>query len=207
MKKTVMFERKTTITYPDDRQLTTHDLVFFVVDTEIKKAYYARHDKDCVKFDFKFEKVNKELPNYRYEFVKIIKTFDKEIFWKEQKKSVNEYLNEQLSKICKTDNAMIKGFFSRKWDFQETMNLPKVIKTLNNFKELNKSPYSDSFYNSKDIDWNYKPEGSLRLSDHWNFWSQGKTHCEVEGTDGELIENCWMLCQFKNGKYHIIERF
>ncbi len=35
MKKTVMFERKTTITYPDDRQLTTHDLVFFVVDTEI----------------------------------------------------------------------------------------------------------------------------------------------------------------------------
>lgn len=68
-------------------------------------------------------------------------------------------------------------------------------------KEWSQSPYSNSFYNSKNIDWGYKPEGSLRVSDHWNFGDNGE-HCPT----AEPV-NGWAVCQFRNGKYHLIKNF
>lgn len=68
-------------------------------------------------------------------------------------------------------------------------------------KEWSQSPYSYSFYSSKNIDWGYKPEGSLRVSDHWNFGEDGE-HCPTaEPVDG------WAVCKFENGKYHLIKKF
>ncbi len=71
----------------------------------------------------------------------------------------------------------------------------------NETDEWSRSPYSMSFYDSKDIDWGYKPEGSIRVSDHWNFGEEGE-HCPTaEPVDG------WAVCRFKNGMYHLIQKF
>ena len=67
--------------------------------------------------------------------------------------------------------------------------------------EWSKSPYSMSFYSSKDISWGYKPEGSLRVSNHWNFGYEGE-HCPTD----EPVEG-WAVCRFENGKYHLIKQF
>ena len=84
-------------------------------------------------------------------------------------------------------------------------------KYLNFFYELvrgwddfSQSPYSLSLYDTRDIDWGYKPEGSLRFSDHWNFESRGKIHCKME--DETKNEN-YMLCKYENGVYKIIKDF
>ncbi|MEG1482255.1 hypothetical protein [Clostridium sp.] len=74
------------------------------------------------------------------------------------------------------------------------------------FESINKSPYSESYYNTDEIDWNYKPEGSLRISDHWNFMSHGEKHCMLDYTE-EKIDNNWILAKYIQGKYHVIKEF
>ena len=71
----------------------------------------------------------------------------------------------------------------------------------NKTDEWSKSPYSLSFYSSKNIGWGYKPEGSLRVSDHWNFGVDGE-HCPT----AEPVEG-WAVCRFENGVYHLIKKF
>lgn len=71
---------------------------------------------------------------------------------------------------------------------------------------INKSPYSTSFYNTKNVGWDRKPEGSLRASDHWNFESYGKIHCRLNTTD-EYIEGTWILARYENGVYVEIKRY
>ncbi|EPZ54467.1 hypothetical protein H477_3606 [[Clostridium] sordellii ATCC 9714] len=41
----------------------------------------------------------------------------------------------------------------------------EVEKELKKFKQIHKSPYSQTYYDTKDISWEHKPEGSLRISD------------------------------------------
>lgn len=62
-------------------------------------------------------------------------------------------------------------------DFKE---LEVILK--DKFKVVKKSPYSLSIYNSVDIDWKYKPEGSYRVSNHWNF----KGHCKTSNSVSNL---------------------
>ena len=67
------------------------------------------------------------------------------------------------------------------------------------------SPYSQSYYSSKNISWGHKPDGSLRVSDHWNFEDEyGHRHCET--TDGEFKYG-WEVGRYTNGKYEILEVF
>ena len=82
-------------------------------------------------------------------------------------------------------------------------NRDKLQKIIKKYNFCQKSPYSDSFYTEGEITWNSKPEGSLRLSDHWNFESEGQTHCKLDSTS-EYLQN-WLVCEYHNGKYHIIE--
>ena len=64
-----------------------------------------------------------------------------------------------------------------------------------------KSPYSRSYYDSQNIGWGYKPEGSIRVSDHWNF-GEDCEHCPTaEPVDG------WAVCRYENGIYHLIQKF
>jgi hypothetical protein len=70
--------------------------------------------------------------------------------------------------------------------------------------KLIKSPYGASYY-SGDVGWNYKEDGSYRISDHWNFFVKGKYHCV---TSTECPDDThWTLCRYdsKSGKYHVIK--
>lgn len=90
-------------------------------------------------------------------------------------------------------------------------NLPKdfpneFISELLSWENVNKSPYSHSYYDAK-VDWGFKPHNSLRISDHWNFWSRGKLHCQTV----EQCKNnsCWTLARYDEniGKYIVIKAF
>lgn len=82
----------------------------------------------------------------------------------------------------------------------------EVVDELLSWKKISKSPYSLSFYNDFGIAWDSKPEGSLRLSDHWNFESRGKVHCKLNTTD-EYISKTWILARYENGIYVEIKRY
>ena len=82
----------------------------------------------------------------------------------------------------------------------------EVLEEINKFEYINKSPYSSTYYNVPEITWDYKPEGSLRISDHWNFVSRGTKHCLLAHTE-KAIQNNWILAKYIDGKYQILKEF
>ena len=84
-----------------------------------------------------------------------------------------------------------------------TPNSYQTLTTLirDRFDTINPSPYSASFYNTDDVDWGYKPEGSLRVSDHWNFHAGDTWHAQT--IDGEA-KNILAVGEYHNGYYTLI---
>ncbi|MDR5587075.1 hypothetical protein [Clostridium aquiflavi] len=82
----------------------------------------------------------------------------------------------------------------------------EVLDEISKFEYINKSPYSLSYYNVPGVSWDYKPEGSLRISDHWNFVSHGNKHCLLADIEEE-IQNNWILAKYIDGQYHILKEF
>ena len=82
-------------------------------------------------------------------------------------------------------------------------------KYLFNWDNICPSPYNriggGSWYNNNQITWDSKPEGALRLSDHWNFFSLsgGGIHCPT--LDTELTG--WALCKMSNGFWETVIKF
>ena len=91
--------------------------------------------------------------------------------------------------------------FTGQYEMNASMYEAMKYVTAHYTDEWSKSPYSLSYYSSKNIGWGYKPEGSLRVSDHWNFGEDGE-HCPTS----EPVEG-WAVCQFNNGKYDLIKKF
>lgn len=116
----------------------------------------------------------------------------------ETKRGIRETLG--LKRFEKKHSSLIDVFNY----FSNIKNGIEIFKEIAKFENVNKSPYSMSFYN-EEVDWNYKPQGSLRISDHWNFYSEGEKHCELEETS-EYTQK-WLMCEFRNGKYHILKEF
>ena len=56
-----------------------------------------------------------------------------------------------------------------------------IIEMMKDWSIIYKSPYSKSFYSSEDISWSSKPDGSFRVSDHWNFTTNrsDRVHCKT----------------------------
>ena len=101
--------------------------------------------------------------------------------------------NEENKKSIEIANKPILNF----------INLLDFVEEKENFI-WSKSPYSNSYYyHDKDtvIEWSVKPEGSLRIADHWN-WEQG-VHCPVKNA-GEKTINELQLAIFKNNYYEFI---
>ena len=48
--------------------------------------------------------------------------------------------------------------------------------------DLKKSPFSRSFYSSRDKRWDFAPDGCERVSDHWNFRSPRRRRAPDGGT-------------------------
>lgn len=83
--------------------------------------------------------------------------------------------------------------------------IPEEIKEeMKKWDIITKSPYGESFYSSDKISWGYKPEGSYRVSDHWNFTSKGSggIHCVTDKEVEDNKEVC--LGQYENGVYKIL---
>ena len=121
----------------------------------------------------------------------------------------NGYVDEEILRYLDLNFEAISKYaeqfiWNGTLDF-ELNELPKIRMIVWLMKEWtsewSQSPYGESFYNSHDIDWGYKPEGSLRVSDHWNFGEDGE-HCPT----AEPVEG-WAVCRYENGVYHLIKKF
>ena len=78
----------------------------------------------------------------------------------------------------------------------------KTIKKLNlKGKEILSSPYSSTSYYivnvGEVVDWGFKPENSLRISNHWGW--ENRRHCPIIGEDYSKEK---LVCEYKNGEYH-----
>lgn len=92
----------------------------------------------------------------------------------------------------------------------------KFLEAVIEYKCYNKSPYSNSFYNAK-VDWDNKPEGSIRISDHWSFttYHDDRIHCQLNLKSSENLSFNYeedeidiqedLVCKFENGRYNVIE--
>jgi hypothetical protein len=80
----------------------------------------------------------------------------------------------------------------------------EIIQKMKTWEVIVKSPYSNTFYNSKDIGWGYKPDGSFRVSDHWNFEARGKKHCLTESPVTNTTHVSLGQYDRKKGKYKIL---
>ena len=90
---------------------------------------------------------------------------------------------------------IIKVYILKEKDFKD---LEIILKE--EFNTVKQSPYSLSIYNSLDIGWNYKPEGSYRVSNHWNF----KGHCR---TMDEVSNLKLSIGVYLGGIYKIIKSY
>ena len=79
----------------------------------------------------------------------------------------------------------------------------KALRDVETWAIVNKSPYSLSVYDSYDIGWDHKPEGSLRVADHWNWLNDGEYHCKT--ADG--FTNGWALGIRKDNMYTILKKY
>lgn len=106
----------------------------------------------------------------------------------------------EISKIAKeeTDKVLKMNI----WEFSDMPDA--LIEEIKTWKIISKSPYSHSYYNDACKSWNYTTEGSLRVSDHWNFVSWGETHCP---TNVPVKDMNWILAQYKDGVYHVIKDY
>lgn len=109
------------------------------------------------------------------------------------------FVDQNYSKLVEYGEKFCIGSCLLVSDLARAMALSWVMENMT--QEWSISPYSESFYSSKDIDWGYKPEGSLRVSDHWNFGADGE-HCPTE----EPLEG-WAVCEYRDGLYHLVHKF
>tara|TARA_R110000772_G_scaffold123662_2_gene230052 strand:+ start:685 stop:1476 length:792 start_codon:yes stop_codon:yes gene_type:complete len=78
-------------------------------------------------------------------------------------------------------------------------------------EEYYKSPWSHSYYSAK-VGWQFKPDKSYRLANHWNFRTKTGNrdilHCETTSDVGEDNEN-WTIGQYDGElkKYNVILSF
>lgn len=108
---------------------------------------------------------------------------------------------KRLKYFVKKENEVVKYDDLVKYDIPD-----KIKEHMKTWPIINKSPYSDSFYSSLDIDWGSKPEDSFRVSDHWNYTTirdgKQRKHCR---TDKSVPTTSHLtLAQYKDGIYHVI---
>ena len=159
-----------------------------------------------------------KIPSNYIELDKILEEYQEvKDYLKENKKVKQVYVsfeNEDEKNIYLEKKAKIERAIARKEKLLEKERIKNAILSLplkaqeivKKWRIISMSPYSTSFYNKNGITWGKKPNGSLRLSNHWNFYSQGEIHCKLNTTNNYL-SNTWILAEYNNGIYKEIQRF
>lgn len=82
---------------------------------------------------------------------------------------------------------------------------PSVRNELKNWSFIHQSPYGLSFYNTSQVGWHQKPIGSLRLSNHWNFMSRNRLHCQTKDPIKKEWKNRFLLGVYTGDYYEIVK--
>ncbi len=136
------------------------ELIEFTKKQEEELTYWISQKEklEKVKETLKYEDLRKFSEHWASEYKNNIDGFIKEYY---------EELRDRIQKNLQNNEKFIKGA-KKLIDIAEKENLI-----------ISKSPYGDSYYAHKaneGIDWGTKPEGSYRLSDHWN-WGGRRALC------------------------------
>lgn len=79
------------------------------------------------------------------------------------------------------------------------LTMPNELRKFSLQEVKSRSPYngydSGSFYSKEGKTWDYTPNDCIRISDHWNFYSQGKVHCKTDLPNDKIIGK-WCVAQW-----------
>ncbi len=123
----------------------------------------------------------------------------------ERDNKINQFIKDKFNVSNDEDMKKYKDMFQR----VKAEGMPvEASYEITKWEIVNSSPYSSSYYNANNISWGSKPEGSLRISDHWNFKTRGgdEIHCKLKGIK-DYQSNRWILAKYENGEYIIIKEF
>lgn len=114
----------------------------------------------------------------------------------------DEYSKEAVLENNKKVYDAFRESFENKGQERELKELEKFYKIATEKGwRISESPYSTSVYALSPYDqitWGYKPEGSLRFGNHWNFVSRGELH---EETDDSFLSNGYKTGVYESGRY------
>ncbi len=81
----------------------------------------------------------------------------------------------------------------------------ELIKYIYSWDKKKKSPYNNTSWYNDTKDWGQTVEGSIRVSDHWNFFAKDEWHCK---TKQDIHTNdFWCVGVYNNGIYDIIKKY
>lgn len=126
---------------------------------------------------------------------------------RDNNKDIEDEYFELRDKLHKKDGVKYVTYLNQYYMLEDEFIPEEVKKELLTWKVLNQSPFSRSFYNFEEVDWDFKENGSLRLSDHWNFLSRGKRHCIIKDTNPKEDIKGWKLAKYENGYYIILKEY
>jgi hypothetical protein len=115
-------------------------------------------------------------------------------------------IGELVAVLDESEQAEYIAWTQAKARYEKWGTMPEeAIEEVLSWQFYSKSPYSHSYYNAE-VDWDHKPEGSLRLSDHWS-WEDvyGIRHCRIKGEESEVRK--WLLCRFESGWYVVLKEY
>lgn len=161
-----------------------NQLVFNI--ESINKSY-----KDELNIDFDDIIEKGDWKNHKY----LRKEGEKYIYADETNKEYSiEDVDKQLEEVKRKKDEITKNV---KFSLDASLTMPQeLVDSINSWNEIHKSPYGDSFYDSGDKSWDYTRPGSLRVADHWNFYSHGKYHCQ---TDKDVENNkTWVIAKYND---------
>ena len=175
---------------------------------EVKRMEPVQKEFELIQQDY-LQKYYKEFAFTKASNVKEEKSLRKrkDDFWRERDNKLDELIRNRLNPKNDSEFDKYKDIFWRTINPKGRMPLEASI-DISKWDVVNSSPYSASYYNSNNIGWSSKPEGSLRLSDHWNFKTDDYSgiHCKLKGIDG-YQQNRWILAKYHNGEYEIIKEY
>nr|DAY15710.1 MAG TPA: hypothetical protein [Caudoviricetes sp.] len=127
-------------------------------------------------------------------------------------------IEDTFKKLTKNDNinsseiedTIYKLIEDNSYDIENKSHALLDIDKIAKEKDFNisTSPYSFSIYaipKNEKVDWNYKPKDSYRLSDHWNFFSEGEIHCKLTNEEG--YTHGLILAKYNGKTYDIVKDY